>query len=211
MQQCVFCGWVELNDVLYLAWRYLRYNRGKTAVLVVSISLILFLPAGLHVAVREASRSLTARADTTPLLVGAAGSAVDLTLAALYFRAPSLATIPYAEVDRVAESGLERAIPLHLRHEAGGHRIVGTTADHIEFRGLEFAAGRGFAIVGECVLGAQAPARSGSARKTTCCRRRPVPSTWPAASRSRWWWSAFSPGPGLPMTRRCSSTSKPRG
>lgn len=143
-----------MNDVLYLAWRYLRFNRGKTAVLVASISLILFLPAALHVAVREASKSLTARADATPLLVGAAGSAVDLTLAALYFREPSVDPVTFAEVERVASSGLANAIPLHLRYQAGGFRIVGTNSDYLEFRGLEMAAGRRFAILGECILGA---------------------------------------------------------
>jgi len=143
-----------MNDVLYLAWQYLRFNRSKTAVLVASISLILFLPAALHVVVREASKSLTARADATPLLVGAAGSAVDLTLAALYFREPSFDPVTFAEVDRVARSGLAIAIPLHLRYQAGGFRIVGTTSDYLEFRGLEIAAGRRFAILGECVLGA---------------------------------------------------------
>ena len=145
-----------MNDVLYLAWRYLRFNRGKTAVLVASISLILFLPAGLHVVVREASRSLTARADATPLLVGSAGSAVDLTLAALYFREPSIEPITATEVERIVGSGLAAAIPLHLRYQAGGHRIVGTTTDYLDFRGLEITAGRRFAILGECVLGAGA-------------------------------------------------------
>lgn len=145
-----------MNDVLYLAWRYLRFNRGKTAVLVASISLILFLPAALHVVVGEASRRLTARADATPLLVGAAGSAVDLTLVALYFREPSLEPIPFAEVERVQTSGLAAAIPLHLRFQAGGLRIVGTTTDYLDFRGLELDAGRRFAILGECVLGAEA-------------------------------------------------------
>jgi putative ABC transport system permease protein len=145
-----------MHDVLYLAWRYLRFNRGKTAVLVASISLILFLPAALQVVVRQASRSLTARADATPLLVGAAGSAVDLTLAALYFRSPSIEPVTAAEVERVASTGLAMAIPLHLRYQAGGHRIVGTTTDYLDFRGLELAAGRRFAILGECVLGADA-------------------------------------------------------
>lgn len=145
-----------MNDVLYLAWRYLRFNRGTTAVLVGTISLILFLPAALHVAVREASRSLTARADATPLLVGAAGSAVDLTLAALYFREPSLDPVTFAEVERVAGSGLAGAMPLLLRYRAGGFRIVGTSSDYLEFRGLEIASGRRFAILGECVLGDRA-------------------------------------------------------
>jgi putative ABC transport system permease protein len=140
-----------MNDVLYLAWRYLRFNRGKAAVLVGSISLILFLPAALQVVVREAARALTARADATPLLLGARGSAVDLTLGALYFREPSLDPTSY-----VAGSGLARAIPLHLRYEVRGRRIVGTTLDYLDFRRLEVASGRLFAMLGECILGAKA-------------------------------------------------------
>jgi predicted ABC-type transport system involved in lysophospholipase L1 biosynthesis ATPase subunit len=58
-----------MRDVLYLAWRYLRFNRVKTVVLIGSISLILFLPAALQVTVRQTARTLTARADATPLLV----------------------------------------------------------------------------------------------------------------------------------------------
>ena len=38
-----------MNDVLYMAWRYVRFHRGKTRVLVAAMSLVLFLPAGLHV------------------------------------------------------------------------------------------------------------------------------------------------------------------
>lgn len=144
-----------MHDVLYLAWRYLRFNRSTTAVLVASISLILFLPAGMKVVVDEASRTLTARADATPLLVGAPGSAVDLTIAALYFREPTIEPVPFAEVGRISASGLATAIPLHLRYQAGGHRIVGTTTDYLDFRALETAAGRRFAILGECVLGAE--------------------------------------------------------
>jgi putative ABC transport system permease protein len=145
-----------MNDVLYLAWRYLRFNRGKGVVLVGSISLILFLPAALQVVVREAARALTARADATPLLLGARGSAVDLTLGALYFREPSLDPTTYSESERVASSGLAGAIPLHLRYEVRGHRIVGTTLDYLDFRALEVESGRRFAMLGECVVGAKA-------------------------------------------------------
>jgi putative ABC transport system permease protein len=142
-----------MKDVLYLAWRYLRFNRGKTAVLVASIALILFLPAALQVVVREGARTLTARADSTPLLVGAPGSAVDLTLAALYFREPTLEPVTFGDVRAIAATGLAEAIPLHLRYDVRGHRIVGTAPEYLEFRGLELDQGRGFAILGECVLG----------------------------------------------------------
>jgi putative ABC transport system permease protein len=145
-----------MKDVLYLAWRYLRYNRVKTIVLVASISLILFLPAALQVVVRQAADVLTARADATPLLIGARGSAVDLTLAALYFQEPTLEPISYREVGEVGATGLATAIPLHLRYLAGGHRIVGTTPEYFDFREFEFVEGRPMAILGECVLGARA-------------------------------------------------------
>jgi putative ABC transport system permease protein len=145
-----------MTDVLYLAWRYLRYNRIKTAVLVGSISLIMFLPAALQVVVREAARVLTARADATPLLVGARGSAVDLTLSALYFREPSLEPINFEEVGRIGDTGLATAIPLHLRYTAGGQRIIGTTPEYFDFRRLAVAEGRRMALLGECVLGVRA-------------------------------------------------------
>jgi putative ABC transport system permease protein len=145
-----------MNDVLFLAWRYLRFNRGKTAVLVASISLILFLPAALQVVVREGARTLTARADASPLLVGSVGSGVDLTLAALYFREPTLEPMPFSEVARLSETDLAVAIPLHLRYNVRGRRIVGTTLDYFEYRGLSPVEGRTFAVLGECVLGASA-------------------------------------------------------
>jgi putative ABC transport system permease protein len=145
-----------MRDVLFLAWRYLRFNRGKAAVLVGSISLILFLPAGLQVVVEQGARALTARADATPLLVGSPGSAVDLTLAALYFREPSLEPTAFREVERVSATGLATAIPLHLRFQVREQRIVGTTLDYLDFRGLAPASGRSFAALGECALGAAA-------------------------------------------------------
>jgi putative ABC transport system permease protein len=145
-----------MNDVLFLAWRYLRFNRGKTVVLVASISLILFLPAALQVVVREGARKLTARADASPLLVGSAGSAVDLTLAALYFREPTLEPMAYQEVAELAATDLATPIPLHLRYNVRGLRIVGTTLDYLDFRSLKPVSGRVFAVLGECALGASA-------------------------------------------------------
>ena len=36
-------------DIFYLAWRYLAYHKIKSALLILSITLILFLPAGLKI------------------------------------------------------------------------------------------------------------------------------------------------------------------
>jgi putative ABC transport system permease protein len=139
-----------------MAWRYLQFYWGKTAVLVGSISLILFLPAGLHVLVEQGAEVLTARAEATPLLIGAKGSAVDLTLSALYFRPPHVEPISHREVTRVDDSELARGIPMHLRYTVGRQRIVGTTMEYGSFRELAVARGRWMAVLGECVLGSNA-------------------------------------------------------
>ena len=145
-----------MNNVLYMAWRYVRFHWVKTVLLVSAISLVLFLPAGLHVVVEQGARTLTARAESTPLLIGATGSAVDLTLSALYFRPPNLAATDLGEVHRVSETGLAIGIPLHLRYTVRNQRIVGTTLDYADFRGLAIDEGRWFGLLGECVLGAEA-------------------------------------------------------
>ncbi|MCP3882931.1 MAG: hypothetical protein GY701_31715, partial [Sulfitobacter sp.] len=158
---CVICGHEIINDILYMAWRYLRYYWIKTLVLLASISLVLFLPLGLQVVVQQGADTLTSRAASTPLLIGARGSAVDLTLAALYFRDPSVDPVPYREVARVNRSGLAAGIPLHLRFRAGRHPIVGTTTEYFELRGLMPSDGRWMAMLGECVVGAAAARKLG--------------------------------------------------
>ena len=69
-----------MTGTLYLAWRYLVYHRVKTAILVTSITLIIYLPVGLDVLVSQSAAQLTARAEATPLLVGAKGSPLELVL-----------------------------------------------------------------------------------------------------------------------------------
>jgi putative ABC transport system permease protein len=144
-----------MNDIIYLAWKYLKYNWIKTIVLIGSISLIFFLPLGLKIIVDQGSDMLTNRAAATPLLIGAKGSAVDLTLSALYFKQPVLDPIPYHALNRVNKTALALAIPLHLRYNTGGFRIVGTSLEYFNFRELTLDTGRFFSILGECVLGAR--------------------------------------------------------
>jgi putative ABC transport system permease protein len=58
-------------------------------------------------------------------------------------------------VTRIAESGLAEPIPLYVRFHSREHPIVGTTLEYFDFRGLRLAAGRGMAVLGECVVGAR--------------------------------------------------------
>ncbi len=138
---------------LYLAWRYLSYNRLKTAILVTAVTLIVFLPTGLQVLVNQSAEQLTARADATPLVVGARGSPLELVLNTLYFGADVPARTRYSEADRVNESGRALAVPVYTRFRAQDHPIVGTTLDYFAFRGLEVVRGRQMSILGEAILG----------------------------------------------------------
>lgn len=146
-------------DLLYMAWRYLAYNRVKTIILVLSVMLIVFLPAGLKILVGRSAASLTARAEATPLIVGAKGSPLELVLNSLYFESEAPESIPFAESQRVADTMLATSIPLYTRFRARGFPIVGTTSDYFEFRGLELSHGRKIAILGECVLGSGVAAK----------------------------------------------------
>jgi len=144
-----------MRRTLYLAWRYLLYHRYKTAVLVTAITLIFYLPIGLRVLVDQSAEQLTARAEATPLVIGAKGSPLELVLNTLYFGSDVPATMPYAQLERVAESGLAAAIPVYTRFRVQSHPIVGTSLEYFDFRRLRVAEGRQMVMLGECVVGAR--------------------------------------------------------
>ena len=142
-------------DSLYIAWKYIRYNRIKTAVLVACITLITFLPFSLQLLLNESERQLMSRAVETPLVIGTKGSALDLVMNTLYFGddVPELMTMTAS--DRIADADLALPIPMYVRFKARENPIVGTTLDYFEFRGLTIVRGRQLAVLGDCVIGAK--------------------------------------------------------
>ncbi len=150
-----------MSGTFGLALAYLAHHRGKSAVIVLCLAAILAVPMAVASLMGAAERALSARAEATPLLVGARGSRLDLAMAALHFTPERPEPVTMAAVDRIWDSGLATAIPLHLGFEAEGAPILGTTLDYFEFRGLEIAEGRGLAVLGEAVLGAAVAARLG--------------------------------------------------
>lgn len=151
-----------MKDLLYLAWRYLAYHKVKTTILLLSITLIIYLPVGLKVVVGQSADSLTARAGATPLVIGAKGSPLELVLNTLYFESDVPASVPYGEVHRADGYGLGTAIPVHARFRSGRHPIVGTSLDYFNFRRLTLARGRQMTTLGECVLGARVARQLGA-------------------------------------------------
>ncbi len=142
-------------DSIYIAWKYIRFNKIKTAVLVACITLISFLPLALQLLLGESERQLMSRAATTPLVIGAKGSSLDLVMNTLYFGDEVPERIAMDASERVADADLALPIPVYVRFKARGNPIVGTTLDYFDFRGLQISDGRQMAVLGECVLGAK--------------------------------------------------------
>ncbi len=144
-----------MKDLLYLSLQYIRHHRVKLLVLTLAITLVGWLPIAIQSIVDQTAQQLLARADQTPLVIGAPGSPLELALGSLYFRSRTAATLPYEEIAAVERTGHGTAIPLYYRFRVQEHPIVGTTPDYFSFRGLRLAAGRPLAMLGEAVIGAR--------------------------------------------------------
>lgn len=150
-----------IANAFVLASAYLRHHWGRSAVLVLVAALIMFVPFAAQILLSSAEDRLTARAETTPLILGSRGSALDLTMAGLYFADDQPRPLKMSDVDAIWDSGFATPIPLHTAYEAEGFRIVGTTLDYFDFRGLQIARGRGLAVLGDAVIGADVADRLG--------------------------------------------------
>jgi len=139
--------------LLLLTWRYMAFNKIKSAIMVVCLTITLFLPIAVHVMIRHYEDDLMARAESTPLIVGAKGNRYDLVLKSLYFTSENPEPITMAEVNAVSDSGRAKTIPLHISFTARQHPIVGTSLDYFEFRGLDVVAGTLPLQLGDVVLG----------------------------------------------------------
>jgi putative ABC transport system permease protein len=142
-----------MTRLLLLTWRYMAFNKIKSAIMVVCLTITLFLPIAVHVMISHYEDDLMARAESTPLIVGAKGNRYDLVLKSLYFTTENPESITMAEVNAVSDSGRAKTIPLHIAFTARQRPIVGTSLDYFEFRGLDVVAGTLPLLLGDVVLG----------------------------------------------------------
>ncbi len=145
---------MNAGGAFQLGWAYLRRQRAKTILLVSALTLTMVLPAAIVVLVNQAERHLRSRAEVTPLLIGAPGSALELVFNGLYFSKPEIATLTHDEANAAGKDRLATVIPVYARYSARKHRIVGTTIDYFRFRGLDVAEGDPMTRLGDCVVGA---------------------------------------------------------
>ena len=105
-------------DSFYIAWQYVTFNRIRTLTLITCVTLIAVLPLTLQVLLAESERQLLSRAESTPLLLGAKGSALDLVMNGLYFDDQVPELISMTADAALASSGLATPIPLYVRFNA---------------------------------------------------------------------------------------------
>lgn len=142
-----------MKQSFYLAVKYLMFYKFRTLVLTASIGLILFLPLGLEKLISESESQMLARADATPLVIGAKGSSTDLVINTLYFEKNKIEPIHLGLLDTLNSMDLGHAIPMLSAFKARDFPIVGTDLDYFSFRNLSIALGRNLQLVGECVIG----------------------------------------------------------
>jgi len=148
-----------MKDSLYLAYRYLSYNRVRTLVLTFSVAIIIYLPMGLKRLISESEDQMLSRANSTPLIAGKKGSPTDLVINTLYFQQEKIETLTMEFASVLDATGFGYAIPVLSSYKARGFPIVGTSLDYFEFRDLRLGSGRLFGVVGECVIGSNVARR----------------------------------------------------
>ena len=156
-----------MTSTLLLAWRYVAHHKFKTLLMVACLVLTALMPIVLSILLSSFNRQIVARSNATPLVVGAKGSRVDLTMHAIYFKtqAPGEITLNATKVIRMVGANRQekdlvgddgQTIPIHSRVTAQGIPVVGTTLDYFDFRDLEIREGNGLTRLGDCVLGSNA-------------------------------------------------------
>lgn len=144
-----------MRNALLLAWRYMSFHRVRTVLLVLCIALTFLLPVAVQLLVGHYSAALAARAEATPLVVGARGSRYDLVLNSLYFKGRVPRPWQMAEAERIQDSGLGLAIPVLGGYTAQGYPVIGTSYDYFGFRSLSLRAGTYPLILGDAVVGSR--------------------------------------------------------
>lgn len=150
-----------MSGALLLARRYVAHHRWRSTVLAAGVALTLLLPLCVQLLVARYGDSLVARADATPLVLGAPGSRFDLVLDSLYFQGRTPAPLSMVAAEEVTAGGLATPLPLYTEGRCLGRPLVGTSPEYFAFRGLAPATGELPLLLGECVLGARVAADAG--------------------------------------------------
>ncbi len=144
-----------ISAAFHLARLYVSRHRFQSLLLAGSLGWLIALPLVIHTLSKTAQQTMQQRAQSTPQLLGAKGSALDLLLKSLYFKKHILPTLPAQLVEEVRATGLGDPIPLYIRFQAQQSPIVATDLDYFSFRHLGIAKGQMMSRLGDCIIGSR--------------------------------------------------------
>jgi putative ABC transport system permease protein len=142
-----------MKQSFYLAVKYLQFHFIRTLILIGSIGLMLYLPIGLQKLISESETQMMARAEATPIIVGAKGNSTDLVINTLYFEQTKIDELTLKNIAILDETNFGYSIPIISIFKAREFPIIGTDLDYFNFRNLIIQQGRTLRYVGECVIG----------------------------------------------------------
>lgn len=145
-----------MRNLLYLAFAYLKYHRIRTLILILTLVSLFYLPLALSLISTLSEKSLSSRAEDSPVVIGSRGSDLDLVMNALYFQASAQREIPYKTLKMINELKLGVPVPYYLKNTARAIPVVGTSPAYFTQRKLRLDEGFMISGLGDCVLGRKA-------------------------------------------------------
>lgn len=142
-----------MKQSFYLAIKYLQFHFIRTLILIGSIGLMLYLPIGLQKLISESETQMMARAEATPIIVGAKGNSTDLVINTLYFEQAKIDELTLKNIAILDETNFGYSVPIISIFKAREFPIIGTNLDYFNFRNLVIRRGKTLQYVGECVIG----------------------------------------------------------
>lgn len=117
-----------------MAWQYMWNRRLTTILTVLSVALGVALITGVFTLRDETEKRFVEEGQLYDLVVGAAGSPLQLVLSSVYFMDTPTGNIAYDEYEYVRDhEAVNQAFPIGLGDTYEGYRIVGTTRELFDF------------------------------------------------------------------------------
>ncbi len=143
-----------MKALLWLVGKQWAHHRVRSALLVLCMGLVLFIPMLGTWLVQRYDQDLRARAEATPLVLGQPGNRFDLCLGVLFYREARLRPMPYGVAAEWSARQDLLALPMHLGHRVRGAPMVGVGPEYFAQRGLRLASGEWPLRPGDIVIGA---------------------------------------------------------
>lgn len=145
-----------------LVWAFIRRRPATWTFHVLLLSLAVAITVAVVLVREAADMRLKRDLAGVDLVVGAAGSPLQLVMSAVYQADVPTGNIPYVLAEQLAaDPVVRRAVPLSMGDSLGGWRILGTTRDYGALRDLRLESGRWWDRGMEAVLGATVARRTG--------------------------------------------------